>query len=91
MDRLALTGLALVAAGAFGFVASEAIGTAHASRSSEKLFLVAVSSGSALRLIPQRQSAAPAVPVLSGAERRLECNRVVEVTSVSLGFRCRGD
>lgn len=90
MDRIALSGLALSVVGAIGFIANEAIGTAHASRSSDKLFLVAVSSGTALKLMPQRQSAPMAVPVISGSERRLECNRVVEVTSVSLGFRCRG-
>lgn len=90
MDRMAITGLAIAVAGAAGLIASETIGTAHASRTSEKLFLVAVSSGSALRLMPQRSSTPAAVPLLSGTERRLECNRVVEVTSVSLGFRCRG-
>lgn len=90
MDRIALTGLVLAIAGAGGIIAAETIGTAHAGRTTDKVFLVAVSNGSALRLLPQRTATPPAVPALGGSERRLDCARVVEVTSVSLGFRCRG-
>ena len=91
MDRIAITGLALAIAGAVGIIAAETIGTAHAGRTTDKVFLVAVSSGSALRLMPQRSAAVPAMPAISANERRLDCARVVEVTAVSLGFRCRAE
>lgn len=94
MDRLTLTGLALVTAGAVGALSVELIGTAHASRAGDKTYFMAVSTGSGLRLLQQRsQAQSHLVPLASvGADtRRLTCARLIEVADVSLGFRCRSE
>lgn len=94
MDRLALTGLALAASGAIGLVAVELIGSAQASRPQNGTYVMAISSGSALHL--GYRGALPAyrgVPLntVDTQARRLDCARIVEVPSVSLGFRCRAE
>lgn len=103
MDRLALTGFALAAAGAIGLLAAELVGTAHAGRPGDTAYLVAVSSGSTLRLVPRSQrtllesgaatlvnNAHAAAAGERASHSRLACARVVDVSAVSLGFRCHG-
>lgn len=96
MDRLAIIGLAFLTAGAAGMLSFELIGTAHASRDAEKAYLVAVSSGSALRLMQHnpassRRVAPLAVTQTDATSRRLACVRLVELADITLGFRCRAE
>lgn len=93
MDRLALAGLCLATIGTAGLLSVELIATAHAGRSSDKTYLVAVSNGSALRLLVQPRDAGRVASVPFGRpgphEQQLSCERVVGVADLSLGYRCR--
>lgn len=92
MDRLALTGLAVALAGALALLAGELIGTAHAGRPAERTYLMALSGGSSLQLVARSAEQRRTIPLATTqpATRHLTCTRILEVTSVSLGFKCRG-
>lgn len=60
MRRTAVAGLALSIGGAIGIIASELIGTAYADRPSERDYLIAISSGSALKLASAGETMQPA-------------------------------
>ncbi len=91
MDRLALSGLAVAIAGSLVLLAGDAVGTAHAGRSDERTYVMALSGGSSLHLIARSTDQRRMKPLaaIEPGTRQLTCTRIVEVTSMSLGFKCR--
>lgn len=89
MNRLGLFGVALSVAGAIGVLSLELIGTAHASRQAGRHYLLAISSGDALRLITARPDLdGGRVLIGSNTDGLLMCAEVVDLSAVSIGYRC---
>jgi hypothetical protein len=85
MRRIALAGLALSISGAIGIIASELIGTAYAGRPSERDYLLAISSGSSLRLAANTDVA----QFSRRGRSSLSCDRVLRLPGVDFGYLCK--
>lgn len=95
MDRAVLLGLGLAATGAIALLSAELIATAQAGRPGEREYLVAVSSGTQLRLMQRLPTPAATSHIVTGSVdgsvpiRQLACRTVIDTASVSFGYRCR--
>ncbi len=94
MDRTAWVGLALATLGAGGLLAVEMIGTAQASLTGTKSYIIAVSASETLQLEKAVCKTACEGPITTGSigeatpVRRLACSRVVDAGIISVGWRC---